>query len=113
MRNFVLAGFAVCVSVAAFVLVAHTTSAQEPAPPTPACIHTSTTARFRGYGYDHVVRIENTCAKAASCEVSTNSAPKPVHADVPAGGESEIVAFRGSPAREFTANVNCTVDEKR
>jgi hypothetical protein len=59
-----------------------------------------------------VVRVENTCAKAASCEVSTNSAPKPVHADVPAGGETEIVAFRGSAAREFTATVSCTLEGK-
>lgn len=76
-------------------------------PPVPACITYKTEARPRYPGYDHIVHIKSTCAKTADCTVSTNVAPDPLKAVVPAGANVEVFTFMQSPAYEFTANVKC------
>ena len=58
-------------------------------------------------GYDHVVIIENGCEKAAECVISTDVAPEPITATVPARSKVELTTFRGSPASVFTPKVEC------
>jgi hypothetical protein len=73
----------------------------------PACIDVRTEARFRNYGYDHLVTVRNGCDQAQACDVSTNVSPDASRVTVQAHSEAEVLTFRGSPAREFTAKVDC------
>jgi hypothetical protein len=79
------------------------------APPRPPCVDVSTFVRY-SVGYDHVVRIDNGCDKDVACVVRTNVNPDPIAVDVAAGKTEYVVTYRGSPAREFTADVRCTAD---
>jgi hypothetical protein len=47
------------------------------------------------------------------CEVKTNANPKPTTVDVPRGEKRSVMTFRGSPAREFQADVSCKAPGKR
>jgi hypothetical protein len=78
-------------------------------PPVPPCVKVQTQAIFSGAGYNHVVGIENGCARAADCEVSTDVAPEKLAVTVPPGESRELVTFRGSPASEFKAVVKCAL----
>jgi hypothetical protein len=78
--------------------------------PMPACIRVSSEARYRNYAYDHIVTIANGCDRAASCEVSTDVNPDVIHVRLAAGGATEVLTFRGSPATVFTARVRCKLD---
>jgi len=76
-------------------------------PDTPACIQWRTEVRYANYGYDHWVIIHNGCERRAACVVSTDVSPQPIHVGVPAGRTKQVLTFRGSPAREFSAHVVC------
>jgi hypothetical protein len=73
----------------------------------PACVKVSTQARYSGLGYDHLVDIENTCDKPMSCTVATDVNKEPTTVKVAAKQTETVVTFRGSPAREFNADVSC------
>lgn len=73
----------------------------------PECIRVTGEARWGASAYNHYVRVENACDRAARCQVATNVNPQPQTIDVPAGETVEVITFRGSPAREFTPNVTC------
>ena len=73
----------------------------------PACVAVSTEARFVGHAYNHIVHIANGCSAAKSCAVATDVNPEPQLVSVPAGARAEVLTFRGSPARTFTAAVRC------
>jgi hypothetical protein len=88
---------------AAAILSAAATRADE----TPACIRVSTMVRASMPGYDHIVTLESSCTRTAACEVSTDVAPDPIHADVEAKQRVDLVTFRGSPASTFKAKVAC------
>lgn len=92
------------VSVAAFFLGASEAGASSAVPP---CVEVSSEARYRGYGYDHIVRIANGCERAATCDVSTDVNPTPERTTIPSKEQVEILTFRGSPAREFVPRVEC------
>ena len=77
------------------------------AAPKATCVQVHAEARYRNYGYDHIVIVRNGCDKKALCDVSTNVNPEPVRVEVPAGGATEVLTFRGSPAREFTPRATC------
>lgn len=79
----------------------------EPAPKTAACVVVQGDARYRNYGYDHVVIVRNGCDRKAICDVSTNVNPEPARVEVPAGSAAEVLTFRGSPAREFVPRATC------
>lgn len=79
------------------------------APPVPACISYWPEARYRALGYDHVVHIHSTCAAEAQCTVATDVNPARIHVTVPPGAEVEVVTWVGSPAREFTPTVLCSL----
>lgn len=76
----------------------------------PKCVVVRGEARYRGYGYDHEVEIENACDKAISCVVKTDVNPQPTTVQVAAKSSATVVTFRGSPAREFKPDVVCTFD---
>lgn len=73
----------------------------------PECMQVSHEARYRGYGYDHVVILENSCDRVQRCEVHTDVNPKVVEVVVPGKARKEVVTFRGSPSREFTPQASC------
>jgi hypothetical protein len=82
------------------------------APPSAApskldCVAYQTEAYFAYVGYDHLVHLTNNCDKAAVCSVSTNVNPEPSTVSLAPGEKQTVVTWRGSPAREFTADVNC------
>ena len=80
----------------------------EEGPPNPAkCVKVRTEARYAAYGYDHVVELENTCDKAMTCDVSTDVNPTPASVDLAAGETKSVLTYRGSPASEFKAQVDC------
>jgi hypothetical protein len=78
------------------------------APKIPKCAHVSSEARYGAYGYDHLVEIENGCDHALQCTVKTDVNPEPSNVAVPAKETRTVVTFRGSPSREFKADVRCT-----
>jgi hypothetical protein len=71
------------------------------------CEKVTLAAVYRGYGYDHEVTIENSCAKPIDCDVTTNSNPELTKIKVAAHATENVIMFHGSPAREFTADVAC------
>ena len=73
----------------------------------PNCVDVRTEARFRNYGYDHLVTVRNGCDQALTCDVATDVSPEPSRVTVQAHAEVEVLTFRGSPAREFSAKVEC------
>jgi len=77
---------------------------------TPACIRSWGETVATGFGYNHVVVIDNTCDKAATCTVSTDVAPDPIQASAPAKQRTELVTFRGSPTRVFKPKVECRLE---
>lgn len=76
-------------------------------PATVACVETWGEARYRNYGYDHIVHLRNRCEKAVICRVSSNVNPDPSEVTVASKMEAEVMTFRGSPAREFVPKVDC------
>jgi hypothetical protein len=90
-----------------FLMVSGVAGAEGSKASAPACIGYWGEARFRGYGYYHVVHVANDCARAAVCDVSTDVNPTPERVTVPAKQQVEVVTFQGSPAREFVPHVEC------
>lgn len=75
----------------------------------PTCIEFRGEARYRGYGYHHIVIVENGCDRAARCDVATDVTPESQSVDVPAGQSSETITRTGSPSRAFEPRVSCTL----
>jgi hypothetical protein len=94
--------------VAAILLFGSSVLAEPSLPP---CIHVSAYARYGAYGYDHIVEVGNRCEHVAACVVSTNVNPDPIAVRVQPGELERVVTFRGSPAREFSANVRCKLEK--
>jgi hypothetical protein len=91
----------------AFLMVSGVAAAETSEASAPACIGFWGEARFRGYGYYHIVHVANGCDRAAVCDVSTDVNPTPERVTVPAKQQVEVVTFQGSPAREFVPHVEC------
>lgn len=62
---------------------------------------------YRGYGYDHTVTIENTCKHTEHCTVKASSNDDVLTLDVPGESTRSLIVRKGSPAREFSADVKC------
>lgn len=71
-----------------------------------SCVKVTTRARYVA-GFDHLVNLDNQCDDSATCEVSTNVNPKVQVVKVPPKSQETVLTFRGSPASEFVATVNC------
>ena len=78
-----------------------------------SCVHWSAEARYRPYGYDHVVHLYNDCPRPAECTIATNVHPQLIYAEAAPGAETEVVTWVGSPAREFEASVSCALRYSR
>jgi hypothetical protein len=72
------------------------------------CVSVRTEAIYGAYGYDHHVHVHNGCDKAVRCEVTTNSNPEVTTVILGKGQSQDVVMFRGSPAREVSANTKCS-----
>jgi len=100
-----LAAAVFLVTSAAFVHAEPAPSAPEAE--APACVKHRAEARYRNLGYDHLVHVSNGCDQKVACRVSTNVNTEPVELGLNPGEAREVVTWRGSPAREFTARVVC------
>jgi hypothetical protein len=76
----------------------------------PQCIEVEAIVRYGGAAYNHWVRIDNGCAQRAVCRVATDVNPDPQTVEVAAGDRTEVLTFRGSPARTFEPRVSCDLD---
>jgi hypothetical protein len=84
-------------------------SQQSTAPKKPGgCVDVSTEASFASVGYDHIVTLKCACKKTMACSVKTNVNPDPASVTLAPGETESVTTWRGSPAREFTADVTCT-----
>lgn len=84
-------------------------TAPDTGPDLPACVRYRGEARYRNYGYDHYVIIDNRCDRTALCAVTTDVNPDPVSVTVLAREQAEVLTFRGSPASSFTARLRCSL----
>jgi len=73
----------------------------------PPCASVTAYVFVGAMGNNHVVTIANRCKKPVSCNVHTDVAPEPIASEVARGETIELVTFRGSPASEFRATVDC------
>ncbi len=73
----------------------------------PSCVAFWPEVRYRNYGYDHIVHLANRCAVPAHCRVSTDVNPEAIEVQVPSHGQTEVLTFRGSAARQFVPRVEC------
>ena len=71
------------------------------------CVNFWTEARYSGAGYDHWVHLQSSCEVQAVCVVITNVNPDAMAALVTPGEHVALLTWRGSPAYEFTAWVEC------
>lgn len=78
---------------------------------TPSCIDYEGHARYRAYGYDHLVRVTNGCDKPAVCQVWTDVTPEKHRISLRPDETEEVLTRTGSPAREFTPRVSCQLRE--
>jgi hypothetical protein len=75
-----------------------------------SCVRWRSEARYKNFGYDHVVILQNGCDAPAICSVKTNVNPEPISASVAPGEQTEVLTFRGSPASTFDARVSCALE---
>lgn len=78
-----------------------------PGPAALTCVKVQTEASFASVGYDHLVHLTNNCKQAVTCTVTTNVNPEPATAALGVGESKTLITWRGSPAREFTADARC------
>lgn len=101
----------VCVLLAGSGIGVHAQSALDDSerggPAKDKCAQVHTQAPYRAYGYDHEVVIENICPKPINCSVKTDVNPEVTTVRVAAHATETVVMFRGSPASEFKAVVDC------
>lgn len=93
-------------SVAACLLEPASSRAAPPEKPN-ACVVQRTEVRYSGAGYDHWVHLTNNCESTVVCQVRTNVNEEGVSVKVASKASESVLTWRGSPAREFTATVDC------
>lgn len=85
-------------------------AAQDNAPgERPACVEVQAIARWGAAAYNHWVRVENGCDRPVHCRISTNVSRETHEVTIAAGQHAERLTYRGSPARDFTPTVACTL----
>ena len=102
-RRRLLVTFGTCLAFAVLLAPRAARSAET----LPSCVRVWAEARYRPFGYDHLVYIHNDCARTAACTVSTDVNPDRMHVSVRPQDEVEVVTWVGSPARVFKATVAC------
>jgi len=71
------------------------------------CVEWWPEARYSGTGYDHWVHLQSSCSEQALCHVVTDVNPDVLVAAIDPGQHVAVLTWRGSPAYEFTAAVEC------
>ena len=71
------------------------------------CVEVEAIVRYGAQGYDHWVSLESRCALPVRCEVASDVNPEPQRIELAPGASTELLTFRGSPARTFTPRVSC------
>ena len=56
-----------------------------------------------------MVHITNGCDRPVRCQMSTNVNPQVQEITVQPRTSADVSTYMGSPAREFTPNVHCTL----
>ncbi|MDH5671451.1 MAG: hypothetical protein OEZ06_04830 [Myxococcales bacterium] len=72
------------------------------------CVKVSAETRYRAYGYDHIVHLESACDAVMTCQVKSDSNPEATQVELEPKAKKSLVLFRGSPARSFKPDVQCT-----
>ncbi len=80
---------------------------RRPLPPSPTCTVHKKASRFRDGGYDHIVRITNSCARDAECTVYADSNPNPSSILVRAATTQAVVVARHARSSYFIPTVSC------
>ena len=88
-------------------LTANASRARADKDPPLACVRWHGETQARALGYDHLVIVENACARPAVCVVSTDVAPEPIRVTVDVKQRIDLTTFRGSPSTTFTPRVDC------
>lgn len=88
------------------------TAQERPPGERPACVQVHGIARWAAAAYNHWVRVENDCDRPVSCRISTNVSSEVHEVTIGAGEHVERLTYRGSPAREFTPTVSCTLQNQ-
>ena len=73
----------------------------------PECMDLWGEARYRNYGYDHIVHVSNRCEATAMCDISTNVNPTVQRVTVLSKQQVDVLTFRGSPSRDFVPIAEC------
>ena len=81
----------------------------EDSPSKADCVSWTAEAKFVGVAYNHLVHLHSQCEKPATCRVKTDVNPKEERVVLTPGEKKTVLTFRGSPAREFKAQVNCSL----
>ena len=79
------------------------------APGNAGCVTWIAEAEFVGVAYNHLVHLHSRCERPAMCRIKTDVNPKEERVLLAPGEKKTHLTFRGSPAREFKANVVCTL----
>ena len=95
------------VSCSCFATLVHAEPPPAPEKSMSACTEVRTEVVYENLGYTHTVILTNHCGKPLVCTITTTSNPEPILANLTPEETHAVVAFRGSPAREFSATVNC------
>jgi hypothetical protein len=72
------------------------------------CVKVSLEARYRGYGYDHIVELVSKCDAAMRCTIRSGIDASETNVSLAPGESRSVTIFRGSPASEVKADVACT-----
>jgi hypothetical protein len=71
------------------------------------CVKWTQEARFAGFAYNHLIHLTNNCDYTASCRIKTDVNPKEETVLLAPKESKTHLTFRGSPSREFKAEVSC------
>jgi hypothetical protein len=86
----------------------HAQSGNERSKPTSdKCVSVREEAIYGAYGYDHHVHLHNGCDKPMKCKITSSANPAGVEQALIADEKRDVMLFRGSPASEVSASVQC------
>lgn len=74
------------------------------------CAQVTVTARYEGYGFTHLVTLNNTCKSAVQCEVWTGVDPAHLSLRAKPGQSESIATRKGSPSREVHVQSSCKLE---
>ena len=73
------------------------------------CVSWSAQARPAGFAFDHTIDLESRCQAVVTCDIRSSTNPQSMTATLQPSDKKTLLIWRGSPAREVTAEVTCRV----